>query len=211
MSLTVIICEDNDSLRRSIRTLLENQPGIEVLADLPNGEQAGEMAAAFKPEVFVMDIDMPVVNGVDAVAAVKEASPDTAIIMFTQFEDDEKLFNSLCAGANGYILKKSAPGKLVDAIQEVVNGGAPMSPSIAKRVLGKFHQQQKPFHLRFGLTEREQQVLNLLTRGYVIKQIAAHLDISYETARSHLKNIYKKLHVNCGKEAIARVLAEKIL
>jgi DNA-binding NarL/FixJ family response regulator len=210
MPVRTMICEDNAALRLSIRTLLDSYDGVEVIADLPDGKEAGALAEALHPDVVIMDIDMPGVDGIAAVRAIKEASPETSIVMFTQIEDDDKLFDSLCAGANGYILKKSPPGRLFDAIIEVMSGGAPMSPAIARRVLNTFHRQTKPFHIKYKLTERETEVLRLLTKGYGVKQIAAELGISFDTTRSHLRNIYRKLHVNCGKEAIAKVLAEKI-
>jgi len=124
------------------------------------------------------------------------------------FEDEEKLFQCLCAGANGYLLKKTPPQKLFDAIQEVIDGGAPMSPSIARKVLTSFHLSKNQ---QYHLTNREEEVLQLLIKGYSAKMIGADLDISFDTARSHLKNIYNKLHVNCGKEAIAKALKERIV
>lgn len=210
MSIKIMICEDNDALRHSIKILLGLNEGFEVVADLADGIHAAEKVAILKPDIVIMDIDMPLVNGIDAVRQVKEISPGTAIIMFTQFGDDQRLFDSLCAGASGYILKKENPDKLTAAILEVLNGGAPMSPSIAKKVLGTFHGKGVSFPVRYGLTDRETEVLNLLAKGYGIKQIGTSLFISYETARSHLRNIYHKLHVNCGKEAIAKILSEQI-
>jgi DNA-binding NarL/FixJ family response regulator len=129
--------------------------------------------------------------------------------MYTMFEDDEKLFNSLCAGANGYILKKTSPYKLFEAINEVMEGGAPMSPTIAKRVLQTF--QNKSAARLYHLSPRETEILQLLIKGYSVKMIASELKIAFDTARAHLRNIYQKLHVNCGKEAIAKVLSEKII
>jgi DNA-binding NarL/FixJ family response regulator len=129
--------------------------------------------------------------------------------MYTMFEDDEKLFNSLCAGANGYILKKTSPHKLFEAIREVTEGGAPMSPTIARRVLQSF--EIKSTAREYNLTPREKEILQLLIKGYSVKLIAAELKMAFDTARTHLRNIYQKLHVNCGKEAIAKVLKEKII
>ena len=128
--------------------------------------------------------------------------------MYTVFEDDEKLFQCLCAGANGYLLKKTAPSKLIDAIQEVIEGGAPMSPSIARKVLNSFQHGKSN---KYFLSTREIETLQLLIKGYSAKMIAAELKISFDTARYHLKNIYNKLHVNCGKEAIAKALGERIV
>ena len=155
-----------------------------------------------------MDIDLPGESGIKGVMKIKESYPNTAIIMYTVFEDDEKLFQCLCAGANGYLLKKTAPAKLIDAIKEVIEGGAPMSPSIAKKVLSSFQQGKSN---KYFLSAREIETLQLLIKGYSAKMIAAELKISFDTARYHLKNIYTKLHVNCGKEAIVKALGERIV
>ena len=151
---------------------------------------------------------MPGYDGIKGVKIIKEARPETSIIMYTVFEDDEKLFQCLCAGANGYLLKKTPPAKLIDAIQEVLEGGAPMSPTIARKVLNSFQQNKNN---DYQLTPREQDVLQLLNKGYSTKMIAAELHIAFDTANSHLKNIYHKLHVNCGKEAIAKAIREHIV
>jgi DNA-binding NarL/FixJ family response regulator len=129
--------------------------------------------------------------------------------MYTVFEDDEKLFECLCAGANGYLLKKTPPARLFDAIQEVLEGGAPMSPVIARKVLNTF--QVKETSNKYNLSPREKEVLQWLIKGYSIKIIAAEMTLAFDTVRSHLKNIYQKLHVNCGKEAIAKALSERIV
>jgi DNA-binding NarL/FixJ family response regulator len=211
-SMRVLIFEDNESLRESLISLLTDSGEVEVVGAFGNGLDAEQMVEAFNPDVIVMDIDMPRIDGISAVRAIKEKSPSSAVVMYTQFEDDDKLFESLCAGANGYLLKKSSPLKLLSSLREVMEGGAPMSPEIARRVLKSFHATQKEsFEKKYSLTRREQEILQLLTKGYSIKLIASHIDVGYETARTHLRNIYSKLHVNCGKEAIAKVLAEKII
>jgi DNA-binding NarL/FixJ family response regulator len=156
-----------------------------------------------------MDIDMPGKTGIDGVRMIKEARPETYVVMFTMFEDDDKLFRSLCAGANGYLLKKMSPDLLNEAIIEVMHGGAPMSPSIAKKVLHSFQQSTKI--IDYALSKREIEILQLLIEGYPTKQIASELFIAFDTVRTHLKNIYTKLHVNCGKEAISKALRERII
>ena len=208
MPINLVLFEDNERLRESLVYLLNNTEGYKVLADYAHCNDAANITRMYKPDVVLMDIDMPGEGGIKGVKMVKEARPLTAVIMFTVFEDDDKLFQCLCSGANGYLLKKTPPGKLFDAIQEVVDGGAPMSPSIARKVLCSF-QHGKATHYR--LTPRELDVLQLLIKGYSSKMIGAELKISFDTARSHLKNIYAKLHVNCGKEAISKALQEHII
>lgn len=206
--ISLVLFEDNDRLRESLVFLLNNTEGFSVLADYNNCNDAASAVRIYKPDVVLMDIDMPGKTGMEGVRMVKEAMPVTAVIMFTVFEDEDKLFECLCAGANGYMLKKTPPGKLFEAIQEVKDGGAPMSPSIARKVLNSFKHTKST---QYNLTPRELDVLQLLIKGYSSKMIAAELIISFDTARSHLKNIYTKLHVNCGKEAISKALIERIL
>jgi DNA-binding NarL/FixJ family response regulator len=209
MSTRIMIFEDNDRLRESLSYLLKGITGYEVSGDYNNCNEAEMLMRVYKPDVVLMDIDMPGVNGIEGVKKIKETRPETSVIMYTVFEDDEKLFKCLCAGANGYLLKKTPPQKLFEAIQEVLNGGAPMSPSIAKKVLGSF-QTRREIN-KYQLSAREIEVLQWLIKGYSIKIIASEMKIAFDTVRSHLKNIYQKLHVNCGKEAIAKALSERIV
>lgn len=208
MAVKIIIFEDNDRLRQSLSYLLHSQPGFEVCGDYGDCLNVAEIITQYKPEVVLMDIDMPGKNGIEGVGIVKETRPETSVIMYTVFEDNDKLFQCLCAGANGYILKKTTPSKLFDAIQEVLEGGAPMSPTIAKKVLDSFKHNTLN---NYNLTTREMEVLTLLGKGFSSKMISSELFISFDTTRSHLKNIYTKLHVNCGKEAIAKALREHII
>src|SRR6476620_4143151 len=208
---TIIIFEDDDQLRDSLVALIgnSNSNDYNVIGNYSNAMDAATIVRRYKPDVVIMDIHMPGKTGIEAVSEIKEARPQTFIIMYTMFENDESLFNSLCAGANGYILKKTSPFKLFEAINEVMEGGAPLSPSIATRVLQSFELRKSG--QAYNITPREKEILQLLIKGYSIKMIAAELNISFDTARTHLKNIYPKLHVNCGKEAIAKVLRERII
>jgi len=208
MAIRIMIFEDNDRLRESLVALFKGMEEYELVGDYNNCKEADVVARVYEPDVVLMDIDLPGDSGIKGVLKIKEARPVTSIIMYTVFEDDEKLFQCLCAGANGYLLKKTPPAKLIEAIHEVIEGGAPMSPSIARKVLNSFQHGKT---IRYDLSTRETEVLQLLIKGYSAKMIAAELNISFDTARYHLKNIYKKLHVNCGKEAIAKVLGENIL
>lgn len=209
MPVTLIIFEDNEPLKESLVVLLKSSAEFEVAGDFNNCSEAANIIRRLKPDVVIMDIDLPGKSGIEGTRIIKETRPDTSVIMYTMFEDDKKIFESLCAGANGYILKTTTPYKLFDAIKEVMEGGAPMSPTVARRVLQSF--QQKNMKQLYDLSNRENEILHLLTEGYSIKLIASELHIAYETVRSHLKNIYSKLHVNCGKEAIAKALKEKII
>ena len=189
--------------------LLDSDDNLNVVGDYPDCRKCDFYVLRDDPDVVIMDIDMPGKSGIDGVRMIKEARPETYVVMFTMFEDDDKLFRSLCAGANGYLLKKMSPDLLNEAIIEVMHGGAPMSPSIAKKVLHSFQQPTKI--IDYALSKREIEILQLLIEGYPNKQIASELFIAFDTVRTHLKNIYTKLHVNCGKEAIAKALKERII
>ena len=208
MPVKIILFEDNDRLRESLVALFSGMDGHKLVGAFNQCTEAGTIARVYEPDVALMDIDLPGESGIKGVQLIKEARPQTSIIMYTVFEDDEKLFQCLCAGANGYLLKKTPMARLLDAIQEVIEGGAPMSPSIARKVLNSFQHGRKN---KYQLSGREVSVLQLLIKGYSTKLIAAELNIAFYTARFHLKNIYQKLHVNCGKEAIAKALAEHIV
>jgi DNA-binding NarL/FixJ family response regulator len=208
-SVKIILFEDDNQLRQLLVVLLSYSSEFQVIGNYADCKKCDFYVLRDEPEVVIMDIDMPGKSGIEGVRMIKEARPETLVVMYTMFEDDDKLFSSLCAGANGYILKKTAPDKLYDAIHEVIRGGAPMSPSIARKVLHSFHPSGKV--VCYDLSKREKEILELLIEGYAIKQIASELFIAFDTVRTHLKNIYAKLHVNCGKEAIAKVLKERII
>ncbi len=210
MAVRIILFEDNEALRQSMKTLLNGVEGYEVAGDYSDCARAKEVVEELKPDIVIMDIDMPNVNGIEGLRIIKEARPNTAIIMHTVFEDEERLFNSLCAGANGYLLKNSSFIKLLEALDEVQHGGAPMSPSVARRVLGSFMRQPSGRN-KYDLSARELELLQLLVNGYSYKMIASSLFISLATVQSHIRNIYAKLHVNCGREAVTIALREKIV
>lgn len=192
-----------------MKVLLEEVEGFEVAGDFGTAEKADKIVEKLQPDVALMDIDMPSVNGIEGLRLIKRAKPDLAIIMHTVFEDDQRLFDSLCAGASGYLLKNSTFTQLLEAIEDVQNGGAPMSPSIAKKVLSSF--QKRTPKSNYGLSAREMEVLRYLVKGYSYKMIAAALFVSLTTIQSHIRNIYTKLHVNCGREAVVIALRDKIV
>lgn len=204
---SLVIFDDNATLRKSLKLLLSAN-GYEVKGEYENSSDVEQIIKTLNPDLVLMDIDMPGGDGIEGVRRIKAISPTTAVVMHTVFEDNDKLFQCLCHGANGYLLKKTDPDKLVSALQEVFEGGATVSPEIAKKILGTFVQKQTPEH---NLSQREMEVLDLLVKGFSNKMIASELSLSVETVKTHLKNIYYKLQVNCAKEAVAVALKRRIV
>lgn len=209
MATRIILFDDDEKLRASMKILLEGVEGYEVAGDFGNAENADKAVEELQPDVVIMDIDMPKTNGIEGIYLIKKANPQAAIIMHTVFEDDQRLFNSLCAGASGYLLKNSSFIQLLEAIEDVQKGGAPMSPSIAKKVLNSFQNSAEKD--KYGLSVRELEVLQHLVKGYSYKMISTACYISLSTVQAHIKNIYTKLHVNCGREAVVLALKDRIV
>lgn len=210
MSVRIVIFEDNERLRQSLTILLAGVDGYVICGDFENCTNAAAVIRECQPDVVIMDIDMPGVDGISGLRIIKELRPQVYIIMHTVFEDDERLFQCLCSGANGYILKNTSFVSLLDAIDNVLHGGAPLSPAIAKKVLQSF-QSSSEGRLRYNLSEREAHILKYLVKGFSYKMIAAACFISVDTVRGHIRNIYTKLHVNCGREAVAKALHDRIV
>jgi DNA-binding NarL/FixJ family response regulator len=210
MQIKILLYEDNAHLRQSLRTLLEYEADVELLAALPDAQQIQADIAALRPDVVLMDIDMPVVNGIDALHKLREKYPDLPVIMLTIFEDNEHIFDAICAGANGYLLKKQFD-QLVPAIRDVLNGGAPMTSSVARKVLGFFPRRKAATADMDALTTREQELLQWLVKGYSYKMIADKMDISLETVRTYIKKIYRKLQVNSATEAAYKAMQDKLI
>jgi len=206
----IVIFEDNGRLRQSLKILLDGVEGYTVCGDYENCINAAGIIDKHQPDVVIMDIDMPGADGIEGLRIIKERSPKTYIIMHTVFEDEERLFKCLCSGANGYILKNTSFVSLLEAIDNVLHGGAPLSPLIAKKVLQSF-QATPSGRLQYNLSEREVEVLKYLVKGYSYKMIAAECHISIDTVRAHIRNIYSKLHVNCGREAVTKALRDNII
>ncbi|HLG38750.1 MAG TPA: response regulator transcription factor [Chitinophagaceae bacterium] len=210
MSTGIVIFEDNQRLRQSLKILLDGVEGYKVKGDYENCINAAGIVEEHQPDVVIMDIDMPGVDGIEGLRIIKERSPRTYIIMHTVLEEEERLFKCLCSGANGYILKNTSFVNLLDAIDNVLHGGAPLSPPIAKKVLQSF-QSPSSGRLQYNLSEREVEILKYLVKGYSYKMIASTCFISLDTVRGHIRNIYSKLHVNCGREAVVKALRDKIV
>lgn len=215
MSLRIALFDDNKNIRESIGMLLKTAPDFEVVGSFSHVLDCVDDVKECNPDVVLMDIEMPGMTGIEAVRALKKEFPHVQILMQTVFEDDDRVFDSICAGASGYILKNHLNTKLIDAIKELQYGGSPMSPSVARKVLNKL--QQIPQHVvpekapDYQLTPREKEVLTCLVNGLSYKMIGAELNISYETVRSHVKKIYEKLHVASLTEAVAKAINQRIV
>jgi DNA-binding NarL/FixJ family response regulator len=207
---TILLYEDNKNLRESVCSLLNLASEYQVLGAFADCMLVEKQVRAFDPDVILMDIDMPGVNGIDAVSKIRTFNKRVQIIMLTIFEDNENVFNALYNGANGYLLKKYISDKLIDAIKEILQGGAPMSPLIARMVVDNMQQKQKA-NDAYKLTNREKEILLLLSKGNSAKMIAAALDLSLDTIRTHTKHIYDKLHVNSQIEAVSKAFNEKLV
>jgi DNA-binding NarL/FixJ family response regulator len=212
MKTKVCIFDDNKRILDSFSMMMESSDTIELVGLFNTCKNAAEQIRKSGAEVVIMDIEIPPMDGINAVKEIRKEDKETPIIMFTIFDDSAKIFDSICAGANGYLLKNTEPEKIIQSIAEVKEGGAPMSPSIARKVLEKF-QGLEPINLPpdYELTQREKEVLKLLTKGLSYKMIAAECFISFETVRTHIKNIYVKLHVASMTEAVAKAIQEKIV
>ena len=208
---SIVIYEDNDILRESLSSLIGLTDGYEVLGAFPHGMQVEGQIQGYKPDVILMDIDMPGINGIEAVKKIRTFDKQVHIIMLTVFDDNTHVFDALCAGANGYLLKKHVSDKLIGAIQEVLQGGAPMTPAIARMIITSIQEQAPTPTPDYLLTKREKEILLSLSNGNSYKMIAADLYISVDTVRTHLRRIYDKLHVHSQIEAVSKAIKQKLV
>jgi DNA-binding NarL/FixJ family response regulator len=209
--IKILIYEDNPQLREGLSMLINGTDGFEVLAAYKNCNNVVEEVTAWKPDVVLMDIDMPGVNGLDGLKNIRKVNTEVKVLMLTVFDDNRNVFEALRNGANGYVLKKTPPAKLLDYISEAASGGAPMTASIASQVLKMFSEINTAIIPDYNLSEREKQVLQFLVNGYSYKMVAAEMDISIDTVRSHIKKIYEKLHVNSKSEAVAKAFKDRLI
>jgi DNA-binding NarL/FixJ family response regulator len=209
--IKVLIYEDNPQLREGLTMLINGSEGFEVLASFKNCNNVLQEIKTYKPDVILMDIDMPGTNGIEGLKQIRLVDNDTKILMLTVFDDNKNVFEAISNGANGYVLKKTPPARLLEYIQEANTGGAPMTSSIATQVLKMFSALNNEKGEDYNLSEREKQVLSLLVNGYSYKMISAEMFIAIDTVRSHIKKIYEKLHVNSKSEAVAKAFKDKIV
>jgi DNA-binding NarL/FixJ family response regulator len=210
MPTTISIVEDNDKLRGTLAKVLGRAEGFKCVSDYGSAEDALADLPRVKPNVVLMDINLPGMNGVECVRKLKVLLPETQVMMLTVYEDTDNIFNALAAGASGYMLKRTPAKELIEAIHEVLRGGSPMTTHIARKVVLSFQQSAVASAKTAGelseLSEREQQVLDLLSQGLIYKEIAEKLAISYETVHTYIRRIYEKLQVRTRTEAVAKFL-----
>jgi DNA-binding NarL/FixJ family response regulator len=209
-TLKIILFDDSKTLRESLISLFSVCDDMQLIGAYPSCSNAIEEIEKEVPDVILMDINMPEMCGIDGVTMIKEAYPSIPILMQTVFEDEDKIFSAIEAGASGYILKSEKPENIIEAIRELNRGGAPMSSVIAAKVFAWFKKNKSPNHT-YQLTLRETQILKKLTEGMSYKMIASDFNVSYHTVNAHIRNIYDKLHVNSMGEAIAKALKERIV
>jgi len=207
--IRVLIYEDDKDLREGLAQFLRIDNEFEVAGQFENCDTIQTDVAQLNPDILLMDIDMPGTNGIEGIQLAKVAKPSLNILMFTVFDDDKKIFDSICSGADGYLLKKTPPEKIIEGLKDVYNGGAPMTPSIAKKVLNFFPRKDaKTIEL---LTAKELEILVHLVNGNSYKQIAGVQKVIIETVRTHIKHIYSKLHVSSMSQAVAKAINNKIV
>jgi len=209
-TLHVALVEDQRRTREGLRALIDSNDGF--VCDGAWGSMEEALAAILTPpDVMLMDLGLPGMSGIDGIVALRKRCPKTSFVVLTIYEDNDRVFRALCAGATGYLLKNTPPAKLLDGLREAVNGGSPMSPEIARRVVELFRKFHPPERANYDLTPHELRLLKLLVEGHSYKTAAAELDVSVNTIAFHIQNIYGKLQVHSKSEAVARALNENLL
>ncbi len=206
MPITVSIVEDNEQLRGTLARVLNRAEGFRCVSHYGDAESALEGLPKNRPEVVLMDINLPAMNGVECVRRLKQLVPQTQVVMLTVYEDTDNIFNALAAGAAGYLLKRTKSAELLEAIREVHRGGSPMTTHIARKVTQSFQRAGPSAQPTENLSDREQEVLDCLSQGFLYKEIAEKLGISYETVHTYIRRIYEKLQVRTRTEAVAKFL-----
>ena len=207
MPISVSIVEDNEQLRTTLARVIGRAEGFRCVSHYGSAEAAIQALPKDKPDVVLMDINLPGINGVECVRQLKPLLPETQAVMLTVYEDTDNIFNALAAGAAGYLLKRTTSAELLEAIREVHRGGSPMTTHIARKVTQSFHRTGPSPRQGENLSEREQEVLDCLSKGFLYKEIAEKLGISYETVHTYIRRIYEKLQVRTRTEAVAKFLS----
>jgi DNA-binding NarL/FixJ family response regulator len=206
MAITVSIVEDQEPLRKTLSRVIARADGFECVSTYENAEDAVEDLPKKKPNVVLCDINLPGMNGVECVRKLKQVAPEIQVVMLTVYEDTENIFNALAAGASGYLLKRTTSAELLESIREVIRGGSPMTAHIARKVVQSFQKPASANEPTADLSPREKEVLDCLSQGFLYKEIAEKLGISYETVHTYIRRIYEKLQVRTRTEAVAKFL-----
>lgn len=208
---TILIYEDNEDLRESLIRLIATDHSFEVIGEYENCLHAGEHVQEFAPDMVLMDIDMPGITGIEGVRNIKAVNPDVSVLMLTVFDDNDRVFQAIEAGASGYLLKKTSPDRILEALHELAEGGAPMTASVARKVLESFQVKRKDIKNAYHLTSKEKEILQSLVEGNSYKMIASLHHITIHTVRNHIRSIYEKLHVNSATEAVSKAINKGLL
>lgn len=211
MQIGIVVYEDNENLRESLCNLITFSKNLLLLGNYARVDDVINQVKELQPDVILMDIDMPGMNGIEAVKLIRSFNQQVQIIMLTVFDDNRHVLDAICAGASGYLLKKYISDHLTDAITQVLQGEAPMSPGIARMVIQSMQQSLKPADNNYNLTTREKEILSNLSKGNSYKLIASDLTISIDTVRTHIKNIYEKLQVHTQTEAVSKAMNERLV
>jgi DNA-binding NarL/FixJ family response regulator len=209
--IRVAIVEDRREIREGLGTLIDFTDGFECVGKFGSMEEAIGRIKHNLPDVVLSDIGLPGMDGIEGIGILKENHPRLVILMLSVYEDDERIFDALCAGAVGYLLKKTPPAKLLESLREAMNGGAPMSPEVARRVIDLFRQVRPPEKVDYDLSPHEVRLLKLLVEGHSYKTAALELKVTVNTISFHLKNIYEKLQVHSKSEAVAKALQHRLI
>ncbi|HYL97460.1 MAG TPA: response regulator transcription factor [Blastocatellia bacterium] len=205
------VIEDQRDIREGLTMLIDGTPGYTCTGSYRSMEEAFDKIKAQVPDVVLCDIGLPGMNGIDGIRTLKEMYPELRLVMLTVYDDDDRIFDALCAGACGYLLKRTAPARLLEGLKEAVSGGAPMSPEIASRVISLFREVRPPERAEYDLTPHELRLLKLLVEGHNYTTAAAEQKVSYNTIKFHMRNIYDKLQVHSKSEAVAKAMRERLI
>jgi DNA-binding NarL/FixJ family response regulator len=209
--ITIANIEDQREIREGLAMLIDGTPGFQCIGKYRSMEEALTGISDRVPDVALVDIGLPGMSGIDGIRLLKERHPGMTLVMFTVYDDDRRIFAALCAGASGYLLKKTPPARLLECLKEAASGGSPISPEIARKVIALFREVRPPDNVDYELTPHEIRLLRLLVEGYSYKGAAAELRISVNTIAFHTKRIYEKLHVHSKSEAVSKALRGRIV